>query len=118
MWHPVPFVRHRVEPARWPTAEEAAASTLFSPLKAGRLSLADRTWVPAMVPWRSTDEGFVTDDVLQWYERFARGQPGAIVVEATGVRDVASGPRTTRSIPQLWCRGRDSNPHDVATART
>ena len=34
----------------------------------------------------------VTDDVLEWYERFAEGQPGAIVVEATGVRDVPSGP--------------------------
>jgi hypothetical protein len=27
-------------------------------------------------------------------------------------------PKTLPSIPKLWCRGRDSNPHDVATART
>ena len=45
-----------------------------------------------MVPWRATDAGFVTPDVLAWYERFAEGQPGAIVVEATGVRDIPSGP--------------------------
>ena len=45
-----------------------------------------------MVPWRATEEGFVTPNVLAWYERFARGRPGAIVVEATGIRDVASGP--------------------------
>lgn len=45
-----------------------------------------------MVPWRATEEGFVTDDVLDWYRRFAEGKPGAIVVEATGVRDVPSGP--------------------------
>ena len=45
-----------------------------------------------MVPWRATDEGFVTPDVLDWYECFARGRPGAIVVEATGIRDVPSGP--------------------------
>ncbi len=45
-----------------------------------------------MVPWRATEEGFVSDDVLAWYERFARGKPGAIVVEATGIRDVPSGP--------------------------
>jgi 2,4-dienoyl-CoA reductase-like NADH-dependent reductase (Old Yellow Enzyme family) len=45
-----------------------------------------------MVPWRATDEGFVTPGVLGWYERFARGEPGAIVVEATGIRDVPSGP--------------------------
>jgi 2,4-dienoyl-CoA reductase-like NADH-dependent reductase (Old Yellow Enzyme family) len=45
-----------------------------------------------MVPWRATDDGFVTPEVLAWYERFARGQPGALVVEATGIRDIPSGP--------------------------
>jgi dimethylglycine catabolism A len=45
-----------------------------------------------MVPWRATEEGLVTANVLAWYERFARGRPGAIVVEATGIREVASGP--------------------------
>ena len=45
-----------------------------------------------MVPWRASEEGLVTSDVLDWYECFARGRPGAIVVEATGIRDVTSGP--------------------------
>jgi 2,4-dienoyl-CoA reductase-like NADH-dependent reductase (Old Yellow Enzyme family) len=45
-----------------------------------------------MVPWRATDDGFVTRDNLDWYRRFAEGRPGAIVVEATGVRDIPSGP--------------------------
>jgi 2,4-dienoyl-CoA reductase-like NADH-dependent reductase (Old Yellow Enzyme family) len=45
-----------------------------------------------MVPWRATETGFVTPDNLDWYERFARGQPGVLVVEATGIRDIASGP--------------------------
>lgn len=45
-----------------------------------------------MVPWRADISGHVTSDVLSWYERFAQGQPGAIVVEATGIRDVPSGP--------------------------
>jgi 2,4-dienoyl-CoA reductase-like NADH-dependent reductase (Old Yellow Enzyme family) len=45
-----------------------------------------------MVPWRATEEGDVTPEVLAWYDRFARGRPGAIVVEATGVRDIRSGP--------------------------
>ncbi len=58
----------------------------------GPLTLAHRTWIPAMVPWRATEEGFVTPDVLAWYGRFAQGRPGAIVVEATGIRDVPSGP--------------------------
>ncbi|MBL9037966.1 MAG: NADH:flavin oxidoreductase, partial [Archangium sp.] len=47
---------------------------------------------PAMVPWRATNDGLVTPEVLAWYRRFAQGRPGVIVVEATGVRDVASGP--------------------------
>ena len=45
-----------------------------------------------MVPWRATGDGHVTDEVLDWYARFARGAPGAIVVEATGIRDIPSGP--------------------------
>ena len=53
---------------------------------------AERTWVPAMVPWRATDDGHVTPEVLEWYARFAEGQPGVLVVEATGIRDVPSGP--------------------------
>ena len=77
---------------RWPTAEEAAAGRWFSPLKLGPVQAATRTWVPAMVPWRATDEGFVTDAVCDWYRRFAEGRPGVLVVEATGIREVASGP--------------------------
>jgi 2,4-dienoyl-CoA reductase-like NADH-dependent reductase (Old Yellow Enzyme family) len=92
MWHPSDAFRHVLPPARWPTADEAARSRWFTPLNAGRLHLAERTWVPAMVPWRATEDGFATPDVLDWYERFARGCPGAIVVEATGVRDIPSGP--------------------------
>lgn len=45
-----------------------------------------------MVPWRASEDGFVTPDVLDWYARFAAGAPGVLVVEATGVREVASGP--------------------------
>ena len=45
-----------------------------------------------MVPWRATEDGLVTQDVLDWYGRFAEGQPGVLVVEATGIRDIPSGP--------------------------
>jgi len=45
-----------------------------------------------MVPWRATEDGVVTADVLDWYRRYAEGKPGAIVVEATGIRDIPSGP--------------------------
>ena len=91
-WHPANPIRHTIPDARWPTRAEAARSLLFQPIQVGALTLEQRTWVPAMVPWRATADGFVTREVLEWYERFAQGRPGAIVVEATGVRDIPSGP--------------------------
>lgn len=45
-----------------------------------------------MVPWRASETGEVTTAVIDWYRRFAEGLPGAIVVEATGIADIASGP--------------------------
>jgi 2,4-dienoyl-CoA reductase-like NADH-dependent reductase (Old Yellow Enzyme family) len=92
MWRPPQRIRHSPVAGRIPTQAEAAAARLFSPVEVGALTLEQRTWVPAMVPWRATEEGFVTEEVIDWYERFARGRPGAIVVEATGIRDVPSGP--------------------------
>lgn len=92
MWKPPERIRHEIPEERWPSAEEAAASRWFSPVDLGPVTLEQRTWVPAMVPWRATEDGFVTDEVLGWYERFAQGRPGALVVEATGIRDVPSGP--------------------------
>jgi 2,4-dienoyl-CoA reductase-like NADH-dependent reductase (Old Yellow Enzyme family) len=81
-----------IPPARWPTRAEAAASRLFAPGRIGPLAVRTRTWVPAMVPWRATEDGSVTPEVLAWYGRFAEGRPGVLVVEATGIRDVPSGP--------------------------
>ncbi len=77
---------------RWPSRAEAESSRWFSPIQLGPVRATTRTWVPAMVPWRASDEGEVTPEVLGWYERFARGRPGVLVVEATGIRDVKSGP--------------------------
>ncbi|NUN15929.1 MAG: NADH:flavin oxidoreductase [Myxococcales bacterium] len=93
MWSPPERIRHPLPETRWPTAEEARNALLFQPLclKSG-LVLHSRTWVPAMVPWRASEDGMVTPMVLRWYERFAMGEPGVIVVEATGVRDIPSGP--------------------------
>jgi 2,4-dienoyl-CoA reductase-like NADH-dependent reductase (Old Yellow Enzyme family) len=45
-----------------------------------------------MVPWRADPDGNVTQAVVDWYARLAEGQPGCIVIEATGIRDVPSGP--------------------------
>jgi 2,4-dienoyl-CoA reductase-like NADH-dependent reductase (Old Yellow Enzyme family) len=92
MWKPPQRIKHKPGPGAWPSAAQAAQSRWFSPIALGPVTLETRTWVPAMVPWRATEEGFVTDAVLAWYERFAHGRPGALVVEATGIRDIASGP--------------------------
>ncbi|MFN2498293.1 MAG: NADH:flavin oxidoreductase [Pyrinomonadaceae bacterium] len=92
MWKFKNPIRHAIPETRWPTANEAEGSRLFQPVRIGPVELEGRTWVPAMVPWRATDDGFVTQDNLDWYRRFAAGRPGALVVEATGVRDIPSGP--------------------------
>ncbi len=83
--HPLPLVR-------WPTRDEAARALWFSPARIGDVVVETRTWVPAMVPWRATDDGVVTPEVIDWYGRFAEGRPGVLVVEATGIRDIPSGP--------------------------
>jgi len=61
-------------------------------MELGPRTATARTWIPAMVPWRASEDGFVTPDVIAWYRRFAGGRPGVLVVEATGIRDVPSGP--------------------------
>ena len=80
MWKFANPIKHQIPETRWPTAEEAAQSLLFQPIEIGSLSLESRTWVPAMVPWRATEDGFVTQDNLDWYRRFAEGRPAALVV--------------------------------------
>ncbi len=92
MWRPPQRIRFEPKAGRMPSREEAETSRLFSKVELGPLTLLQRTWIPAMVPWRATEDGFVTDAVIEWYARFARGRPGAIVVEATGIRDIPSGP--------------------------
>ncbi|MFT7622913.1 MAG: 2,4-dienoyl-CoA reductase-like NADH-dependent reductase (Old Yellow Enzyme family) [Myxococcota bacterium] len=93
MWRPPERIKHPLPEPHWPDAEQAQASMLFSPIGlSSGLTLNERTWVPAMVPWRATDGGEVTPELLEWYGRFADARPGAIVVEATGIRDVPSGP--------------------------
>lgn len=71
-----------------------AEALLFQPFPIGRggLVMPNRIWLPAMVTWRGSEDGFVTDSVREIYLRYARGGAGMIVLEATGIRDVASGP--------------------------
>src|SRR5436190_8902019 len=92
MWKFRNPIKHPIPEAHWPSAEEAGQSLLFRPIEIGPVTLESRTWVPAMVPWRATEDGLITQNNLDWYRRFAEGQPAALVVEATGIRDIPSGP--------------------------
>ncbi|MDP2306109.1 MAG: NADH:flavin oxidoreductase [Pseudomonadota bacterium] len=74
------------------TLPAPADSLLFSPLRLNGTTVANRVWLPAMVTWLSNDAGKVTEDVRRRYVRYAKGGPGMIVLEAMGIRDVASGP--------------------------
>ena len=91
MWQPPERIKHELPATAWPTAEEAAGALMFQPIELGPRTACSRTWIPAMVPWRATEDGFVTPDVIDWYRRFAEGKPGVLVVEATGIRDIPSG---------------------------
>ncbi len=92
MWQPPERIKHVLPEPSWPSATEAASAKLFQPIALGPRNARTRTWIPAMVPWRATEEGFVTPDAIDWYRRFAEGRPGVLVVEATGIRDIPSGP--------------------------
>lgn len=92
MWKFKNPIKHAILETNWPTAEEAKEALLYQPVIIGPIRATSRTWVPAMVPWRATEDGFVTKENLDWYRRFAEGRPGVLVVEATGVRDIPSGP--------------------------
>jgi len=92
MWKPSQRIKYKPSSGSWPNAAEVRDAKLFQPLDYQALELNDRTWVPAMVPWRALETGEVTEDNIDWYGRFARGKPAALVIEATGIRDVPSGP--------------------------
>ncbi len=73
---------------------QRARALAFQPFPLGRSGreMPNRIWLPAMVTWRGTDDGQVTPALREIYLRYAEGGAGMIVLEATGVRDVASGP--------------------------
>ncbi|MCA8958653.1 MAG: NADH:flavin oxidoreductase, partial [Planctomycetes bacterium] len=109
-------IRHPLPDADWPSRDAARAGRWFQPIRLNQITARTRTWVPAMVPWRATEDGLVSDDVLDWYGRFAAGKPGVLVVEATGIRDVPSGPllrighpRFLPGLQRLVARVRDAS---------
>lgn len=65
---------------------------LFSPMALRQLALPNRIVLTAMVTRLSGDDGFVNQDIVERYVRFARGEAGLVVVEATAVHEAKSGP--------------------------
>jgi 2,4-dienoyl-CoA reductase-like NADH-dependent reductase (Old Yellow Enzyme family) len=70
----------------------AAGSLLFAPFSIRGLRLENRIVLPAMVTRLSGEDGLVNADVRDRYLRFARGEPGLLVIEAMGVTETKSGP--------------------------
>ncbi|HLO04567.1 MAG TPA: NADH:flavin oxidoreductase [Symbiobacteriaceae bacterium] len=67
-------------------------SLLFTPLQIGRMRLANRLALTAMVTRLSGEDGHVNQAILDRYVRFAKGEVGLIVLEAMAVHDAKSGP--------------------------
>jgi len=65
---------------------------LLEPLNINGMVLPNRVAVPAMVTRLSGEDGFVNDDIIDRYVRYAQGHVGLIVVEATAVHGNKSGP--------------------------
>jgi 2,4-dienoyl-CoA reductase-like NADH-dependent reductase (Old Yellow Enzyme family) len=71
---------------------DARGSLLFEPFPIRGMRLENRIVLPAMVTRLSGEDGFVNEDLRDRYVRFARGEPGLMVVEAMGVGEAKSGP--------------------------
>jgi 2,4-dienoyl-CoA reductase-like NADH-dependent reductase (Old Yellow Enzyme family) len=99
----------------------ASFPKLFEPLEVRGLELPNRIVLTAMVTRLSGEDGFVNQPILDRYVRFARGEPGLLVVEATAVHGSKSGPLLRLSddgfIPghrELVARAHDAGPGRVA----
>jgi 2,4-dienoyl-CoA reductase-like NADH-dependent reductase (Old Yellow Enzyme family) len=65
---------------------------VLSPIQINSMTLPNRMAVTAMVTRLSGEDGFVNQPIIDRYVRFARGEVGLIVVEATAVHQSKSGP--------------------------
>ena len=70
----------------------SGANQLLQTLDINGMVLPNRIVVPAMVTRLSGEDGFVNDDIIDRYGRYAAGRVGLIVVEATAVHGSKSGP--------------------------
>jgi len=65
---------------------------LLQPLDINGMVLPNRIAVPAMVTRLSGEDGYVNDDIIDRYRRYAEGEVGLIVVEAMAIHGSKSGP--------------------------
>ena len=65
--------------------------TLFTPMQINTMSLPNRIVLTAMVTRLSGTDGYVNQDIIDRYARFAQGEAGLVVVEATAVHGAKSG---------------------------
>ena len=63
-------------------------TNILTPLKIKNIELKNRIVLPPLVRFSLIDEdGFVTDRLIEWYERIAQDEVGMIIVEATCVAE-------------------------------
>ncbi|HXR25259.1 MAG TPA: hypothetical protein VN742_07855, partial [Candidatus Binataceae bacterium] len=65
---------------------------LLEPLNIKGMIIPNHIMVPAMVTRLSGDDGFVNQDIVDRYVRYAQGQVGLIVIEAMAVHRAKAGP--------------------------
>jgi 2,4-dienoyl-CoA reductase-like NADH-dependent reductase (Old Yellow Enzyme family) len=65
---------------------------LLTPLKINTMTVPNRVVVPAMVTRLSGEDGFINQNVIDRYVRYAQGHVGLIVVEAMAIHGSKSGP--------------------------
>lgn len=65
---------------------------IFEPLDINGMVIPNRIYVPAMVTRLSGADGFVNQDIIDRYVRYAKGGAGLIVVEAMAVHNSNAGP--------------------------
>jgi 2,4-dienoyl-CoA reductase-like NADH-dependent reductase (Old Yellow Enzyme family) len=58
---------------------------LSQPIEFGNLTFKNRYVLPPMVRNFATNEGFITDEAIQFYEEISKGQLGLIIVEASTI---------------------------------
>jgi dimethylglycine catabolism A len=92
---------------------------LFEPIQINSMQLDNRIVLTAMVTRLSGEDGFVNQDIHDRYIRFAKGEPGLIVVEAMAVHGAKSGPLLRLSsdefIPKLRDLAREV--HDISPSK-